>query len=426
LGEVRVEVGCRLGGSVDWESEMTSKQSSERGLVVDLFAGGGGASTGLEAALKRPVDIAINHDAVALAAHKANHPRTLHLKENLRKVRPVDATGGRPVDVLWSSPDCRHFSKAKGSKPVNRKVRGLAGVVIRWAREVRPRIIFLENVEEFRTWGPLDADERPVKARAGEYFRRWVRRLERLGYQVEHRLLDASHYGAPTRRKRLFVVARRDGVKIRWPSPTHGGLGLKPLRTAAECVDWSIPCPSIFDRKRPLAPKTLHRVALGIRRFVLENPRPFVVSIDQQSTKDTSAPITSPLSAIVTKARHALVAPTLVQTGYGEREGQRPRYLNLHEPLGTLVAQGQKHALVSAFLARHFGGMVGCGVDGPVPTITARDHHSLVSASLAPAPGQPGAPPRSAPSSPRTTAPTRASRSPSRCAPSPPSTGWAW
>ncbi len=392
-----------------------------RGLVVDLFAGGGGASTGLEAALGRPVDVAINHDAIALAAHKANHPHTRHLEADIWEVRPREATGGAPVDVLWASPDCTHFSVAKGDVPRKQEIRSLAWAVIRWARDVRPRLIFLENVQEFRGWGPLGEDGRPDKARMGVTFRRWLGRLQGLGYAVDYRVLDASEYGAPTRRKRLFLIARRDGLPIRWPEPTHGSplLGLEPVRTAAECIDWSLPCPSIFERRRPLAEKTMRRIAEGLRRFVLENARPFIVKVNHGRDLNRSASLDEPLSTVtagqrghaivtplmatidqrgagdratsaadepipttVTKNRHALVAPTLVQAGYGEREGQAPRALDLSLPLGTVVAGGRKHALVEAWMVKHFGGVVGHGLDRPVGAVTGRDHHSLAAATL--------------------------------------------
>jgi len=438
------------------------------GLVVDLFAGGGGASVGIEAALGRPVDLAVNHSATALAVHAANHPRTVHLTADIYEVDPVKATGGRPVDLLWASPDCTHFSIAKGNVPRSQKIRTLAWTVVKWARAVAPRVICLENVQEFRGWGPLSKDGRPDKARMGETFARWKRALERLGYVVDHRILDASLYGAPTRRRRLFLVARRDGLPITWPKATHGP-GLLPIRAASECIDWSLPCPSIFERSRPLAEKTLWRIAQGIRRFVLENPRPFIVryqgqrregelgrvedledALPTQTTENrfglvvpsvvkfrhdstgsavdepmptvtaggkerparpaTGNPLglvapslvkvnhgkaeargedaAAPLSTVTATQRgHALVAPTLMQTGYGEREGQAARSLDLFEPLGTVVAGGQKHALVEAFLAKHYGGVVGQELTEPASTITATDHHALVTAALV-EPGQ--------------------------------------
>lgn len=355
-----------------------------RDLIIDLFAGGGGASTGIEAAVGRSVDIAINHSPTALAVHESNHPATRHLTADIWEAQPRLATGGRRVWLLWASPDCTHFSVAKGGKPRKQNIRSLAWAVVRWAIEVRPQVIFLENVAEFQGWGPLDSEGRPIKARMGETFGRWKAQLEKLGYVVDHRILDASHYGAPTRRRRLFLVARCDGQQIRWPVVTHGP-GELPFRTAAECIDWSLPCPSIFDRKKPLAEKTLWRIAQGIKRFVLESPAPFVVKVNHGGWDPRTEPLDRPLTTVTAERRgHALVAPALIQAGYGERPGQRPRYLDLHQPLGTVVAQGQKHALVSAFLAKHYGGVVGVPFDGrPLDTVTARDHHSLSAVHLA-------------------------------------------
>ena len=261
------------------ESEAATAQAETgwqevRELIVDNFAGGGGASLGIMWATGRPVDIAINHDPAAIAMYKANFPDTKVYCENIWEVDPVEATQGRPVALAWFSPDCTHFSKAKGGKPVDKNIRGLAYVVLKWAAKVRPRVIMLENVEEFVTWGPVRKG-RPVKSKKGQTFRLWKSQLESLGYKVEHRELVACDYGAPTSRKRFFLIARRDGRPIVWPEPTHGdpdglmircGL-LKPWRAAAECIDWSIPCPSIFESaaeikakygirvKRPLAKK---------------------------------------------------------------------------------------------------------------------------------------------------------------------------
>lgn len=352
-----------------------------RGLVVDLFAGGGGASAGIEAALGRQVDIAINHDATALAVHKANHPGARHLEADIWEVRPLEATGGAPVSLLWASPDCTHFSIAKGDVPKRQEIRSLAWAVVRWAADVQPAVILLENVAEFRTWGPLGDDGRPVKGRMGATFLRWRGRLQRLGYQVDFRILDASLYGAPTKRRRLFIVARRDGEPIRWPEPTHGP-GLTPVRTAAECIDWSLPCPSIFERNRPLADKTLWRIAEGIRRFVLESPRPFIVKVNHGGDDARGESIDAPLSTVTATQRgHGLVSPTLIQVGYGEGPGQAARVPGLDKPLGTVVG-ARKHALVAAFLAKHFGGVVGQDAAAPIGTVTARDHHSLAAATL--------------------------------------------
>jgi DNA (cytosine-5)-methyltransferase 1 len=392
-------------------------------LVIDLFAGGGGASTGIEQAIDRHVDVAVNHDPQAVALHQANHPQTRHFVSDVFEVDPLAVTDGQPVGLLWASPDCKHFSKAKGGKPVSKKIRGLAWVVIKWAKLVRPRVICLENVEEFQTWGPLDANDMPCQRRKGQTFQRWVAQLRNLGYQVEWRELRACDYGAPTIRKRLFLVARRDGAPIVWPKPTHAakpakGSGLQPWRTAAECIDWSIPCPSIFERERPLADATLRRIAHGIKRYVIDAPKPFIApvthpgdarvnSIDEPMRTITGAnrgekaliaptiarigqtggngkyanSVQEPVSTITSKAEHLLVSPTLVQTGYGERPGQAPRVPGLDKPLGTAV-DGQKHALVAAFLAKHYGGVVGSPLPEPIGTVTSVDHHSLVAAHL--------------------------------------------
>lgn len=360
-------------------------------LVVDLFAGGGGASTGIEEAIGRHVDIAINHDPEAISLHEANHPQTRHFVSDVFEVDPAVVTDGQPVGLLWASPDCKHFSKAKGGKPVSKKIRSLAWVVVKWAAAVKPRVICLENVEEFQTWGPLGADDKPCPLRKGQTFQRWKRQLERMGYVVEHREMRACDFGAPTIRKRLFLVARRDGMPIVWPEATHGKPDslpvkqkrLKPWRTAAECIDWSVPAPSIFERSKPLADATCRRIAKGIMRYVVEADEPFIVSIANWSS-DSVRPASEPLSTVTANPKgghHALCVPTLVQTGYGEREGQAPRALDLGKPLGTVVA-GQKHALVTAWLAKHYTGVVGSDLADPMGTATTVDHHSLVTANL--------------------------------------------
>ena len=349
------------------------------GLVVDLFAGGGGASVGIEAALGRPVDLAVDHSATALAVHAANHPRTVHLTADIYEVDPLQATGGRPVDLLWASPDCTHFSIAKGNVPRSQKIRTLAWTVVKWARAVAPRVICLENVQEFRGWGPLSKDGRPDKARMGETFTKWKRALEKLGYVVDHRILDASLYGAPTRRRRLFLVARRDGLPITWPKATHGQ-GLLQIRTAAECIDWSLPCPSIFERSRPLAEKTLWRIAQGIRRFVLENPRPFLTAAlvePGQRHGRGDASVESPLSTVMAKDRHALAAVALAKFR-GTHESQ-PASLPVTEPLPTTSAGGI-HAEVRAFLTAYYGedATSGQSLFDPARTITAKHRLGLV------------------------------------------------
>ncbi|WP_322076460.1 DNA cytosine methyltransferase [Burkholderia cepacia] len=406
-------------------------------LIVDNFAGGGGASTGLERAFGRPVDIAINHDPEALAMHAANHPHTKHYCESVFDVDPVTITGNQPVGLVWLSPDCKHFSKAKGGKPVSKKIRGLAWIALRWAATVKPRVIMLENVEEFVTWGPLGADGRPCPKNRGRTFRSFVNALARHGYRVEHRELRACDFGAPTIRKRLFLVARRDRLPIAWPKPTHGDPKsaavragkLQPWRTAADCIDWSIPCPSIFERTRPLKDATLRRIARGIMKFIVNSAEPFIVPIAHYNGRDSVHAGDEPLRTVtahpkggsfavcvphVTKFRansvgsaadaplhtvtaggdcarpagaaHAMgvVAATLIQTSYGERPGQAPRVPGLDKPLGTVVAQGVKHAAVTAFLAKHYGGheSPGSALDASISTITTQDHHHLVTSNL--------------------------------------------
>lgn len=330
-------------------------------LIVDNFAGGGGASTGIELALGRPVDIAINHDPAAIAMHKANHPLTQHFCESVWAIDPVKVTQGRPVALCWFSPDCKHFSKAKGGTPVSKNIRGLAWVVLRWAAKAKPRVIILENVEEFQTWGPVRKG-RPVKARQGETFRRWKDQLHALGYEIEHRELVAADYGAPTIRKRFFLIARRDGRPIVWPAPTHakdGANGLKPWRTAAEIIDWSLPCPSIFSTKeevkaeygqtavRPLADNTMRRVARGVDKFVIKAARPFIVPV-----------------------------------GYGEREGQLPRLHSIDAPVSTVVSTGKQY-LASPFVAKFQQNSIGTSPDEPTDTVMAgATRFGLVAPSL--------------------------------------------
>lgn len=349
---------------------------------VDLFAGGGGASEGIRSAGAKVV-LAANHCEHAIRMHEENHPDAIHLHSDVFKVHPRRHFRRRgSVDGLWASPDCRHFSRAKGGRPKSPKIRALAWVVVEWAREVRPRVICVENVPEFLTWGPLDDAGRPIKARAGETFRQWVGELRLHGYTVEWRTLRACDYGTPTTRKRLFLVARCDGEPIVWPEPTHGP-GLLPYRTAAECIDWSIPAPSIFTRRRPLAEATQRRIAAGLKRFVLECPEPYIVRIGHQSSDAGKVkPIREPLTTVTTKNEHLLVAPWLANTRNGERKGQRPRVRSLLEPAPTVTATGSQGALVAAWLAKHYTGVVGQPMTRPLGTVTAKDHHSLVAAFL--------------------------------------------
>lgn len=470
------------------------------GLIIDNFAGGGGASTGLEAGLGRPVDVAINHDEAAIAVHAANHPGTRHYCQSIYSVDPLDATEGRPVALVWFSPDCKHHSKAKGGKPRDKYIRDLAHVVPHWIERLKkatpggsgaPAVIMLENVEEFRQWGPLDEDNKPIKERKGEEFDLWVRRIRKQGYKVEWRELRACDYGVPTSRKRLFLIARRDGLPIVWPAPTHGKPGspdvvsgkLLPWRSAAECIDWTLPCPSIFDRKRPLKDATCRRIAAGVMRYVVNSARPFIVpvtnsswnpgrawsadeplrtittakggemaavapsllpvthqggdrahavdepfrtitgahrgeialqsaamlklrnnshgedaeapmgavtagglhhgvvaaSLVRQFGKSNAADVEQPMPTIVAGGggKTLAMAASLIQTGYGEREGQAPRAIDSEQPLGTIVAGGGKHAAVAAFLAQHntergTRANPGHAADKPISTITGR------------------------------------------------------
>lgn len=363
-------------------------------LIVDLFAGGGGASAGIEAALGRPPDIAINHDPHAIQMHERNHPATRHYCQSVfhREVHPRTLVAGQCVGLLWLSPDCRHFSRARGGAPVSASVRALCWIGLRWAKFVRPRVVILENVAEFTTAGPLLSNGQPNKKRAGEHFRAFLREWKRYGYTVDQRELVCAYHGAKTTRKRLFMVMRCDGEPIRWMEDSE-----KPAGTAADCIDWSLPCPSIFMTraearefkrrtgivvKRPLAANTMRRIARGIVKYVL-NGKPFLVQIGARHGRG-DAPVDQPLSTVMPTQRQALIAPSLVQTGYGEREGQAPRCLDIHQPLGTATAGGCKHALVAAFLAKHNGGHEATGqtMAEPVHTLTTTDQKAVVAAHL--------------------------------------------
>lgn len=328
----------------------------------------------------------MNHDDAAIAMHRANHAGTRHYQENVWEVPPREACGSRPVDLLWASPDCTHFSRAKGGQPRSRGIRSLASVVIRWAAEVRPRVILLENVPEFVTWGPLDDDGTPIEDFAGAHFRAWIARLVDLGYKVDYRTLVAADYGAPTTRKRLFLVARRDGRPIVWPQPSHGRGRPEPWRPAAAVINWSIGGRSIFERGKPLAAATERRIAAGLWRYVLSAAVPFIVPVTHRGDARVHG-IGEPFRTVTAAHRGelALVAPTMIQRGYGERPGQAPRALDVCAPLGTVVAGGRKHGLVMAFLAKHYGGPNGKQTPGssavfPLSTVTAADHHALVTA----------------------------------------------
>lgn len=435
---------------------------------------GGGASTGIEMATGYSVDIAINHDPEAIKMHKANHPNTKHYCENVWAVDPVKACNGHPVGLAWFSPDCKHFSKAKGGKPKDKNIRGLAWVALRWAGLVRPRVIMLENVEEFKTWGPLNRGHHPIKAKQGKTFEKFVQQLNDLGYTVEFKELIAADYGAPTMRKRFFMIARCDGKPIVWPEPTHApadsekvkaGL-LEPYVGAYTQIDFSRPCPSIFDTSeeikekygiravRPLASKTLDRIAKGLKKFVLDNPEPFIIQCNHGGerrpndirepmptitgkhgygivepymvqigqtgfAKDRSKDVREPLTTIVSKNEHCLIEPTLapymgtnttnhpggnckdpihtITTGnqqclicptliqyHSETSKDGVRGQAIKDPIMT-VDSSNRYGLVASFLHKYYdGGYKGAGetVENPLPTVTAWDHNSVVTANL--------------------------------------------
>lgn len=331
-----------------------------REIIVDNFAGGGGASTGIELATGVSVDIAINHDPAAIEMHKVNHPETEHYCESVWDVDPKEATAGRKVGLAWFSPDCTHHSKAKGGKPVKQEIRGLAWIAVRWAIAVKPRVIMLENVEEFKDWCPLDDSGKPIAQLKGLTFKSFVKALESLGYEVQFKELQACDYGAPTTRKRFFMVARSDSKKILWPEQTHGDpqspavqLGMKmPWRTSGEIIDWSVGVPSIFERKKPLATNTLKRIERGLERFVLNNPEPYMVP-DQHKA-------------------------AFLISYYTEQSDKSVRGLALNTPLHTITAGGNRFGLVTAFLTKYYGQGFGHGLKEPLHTITTKDRFGLV------------------------------------------------
>ena len=420
-------------------------------IFVDNFAGGGGASTGIEIAIGRNVDIAINHDPDAIAMHKANHPNTKHYCEDVWEVDPIEACNGRSVALAWFSPDCKHFSRAKGGKPVDKKIRGLAWVAIRWALLVRPRVIMLENVPEIQTWGPLGNDTKPIKEFAGETFQGFILALttgipkshpaftemcnaleisvdsdkadalsEGLGYKVQYRTEKSCDYGAPTTRTRFYMIARCDGKEIIFPEHTHAPKDSEavkngeklPYRTAAECIDWSIPAKSIFEREKPLAENTLRRIARGIKKFVIDNPEPFIINykfdnepqsinnplttvtsvnnhyvvtptIMSNNTGNIGASADSPLPTVTTGNRNFLVAPSLVQY-HRETTENEVRGQEVTEPIMT-IDTNPRYALACAHIMKNYaGGYTGAGTkaDAPLDTVTAVDHNSLVTANL--------------------------------------------
>lgn len=367
-------------------------------LVVDLFAGGGGASTGIEQAIGRPVDIAVNHDPEAVSLHAVNHRQTEHYVKDVFEINPLVATRGHPVGLLWASPDCKHFSKAKGGKPVSKRIRGLAWVVVKWAKAVRPRVIILENVEEFKTWGPLTDNGMPCPARKGQTFDLWKQQLKQLGYRIEHRELRACDYGAPTIRKRFFMIARCDDQQIVWPKQTHfenPEKGQKPWRAASGIIDWSVPCPSIFERKKPLADATCRRIAKGIARYVMSGD-PFVAPLPAASHSPSSSLVAAflakhytgvvgsdlkdPIGTVTSIDHHSLVTASLVHMGHGEGKcGTINSDKALDEPMPTLTAGGGHVGEVRSFLIKYYGNQTGGeNLNEPLHTISTRDRFGLV------------------------------------------------
>lgn len=376
--------------------------------TVSLFCGAGGESLGRDVAFRElGLDVramnshALNHWDLAVAAHGMNFPWIHVRRESIENVTAADfGLGGQPIDLLWASPSCVHHSRARGGKPREEQQRSHAWQVVeRWLRVADVKVFMVENVPEFEEWGPLDDDGKPIVARRGEFFQAFVQELRDLGYQVEWRVLCAADYGDPTTRRRLFMQAVRDGAGIRWPDPTHRDprkardmfdAALPPWRTAAECIDWSIPCPSIFDRKKPLADATMRRIAAGVVKYVLRG-KPYIVNFrgtDAGHVASSASGTDAPLRTVSSGGIHSgLVSPVLVQTGYGDRAGQAPHCLDINAQLGTVVAGGSKHALVAAFLGKSYGGpaghqTLGAPLDGPVPTVTTQDHTTLCAASL--------------------------------------------
>lgn len=397
-------------------------------LIVDNFAGGGGASTGIELATGHNVDIAINHDPEAIRMHKTNHPDTKHYCESVWDIDPVKVCGGHPVALAWFSPDCKHFSKAKGGKPKDKNIRGLAWVACRWAGLVRPRVIMLENVEEFKTWGPLNRSHRPIKKKVGRTYEKFISQLQNLGYDVQTRELIAADYGAPTMRKRFFMIARCDGRPIIWPEPTHGPSDSEAVREgrlklyigAYTQIDFDRPCPSIFETSeeikkkygiravRPLAQKTMDRIARGLKKFVLDNPEPFIIQCNHGGerrpndirepmptitgkhgygivephmvqigqtgfAKDLSKDVRKPLTTIVSKNEHCLIIPTLIQY-HSETTQAEVRGQTIKDPIMT-VDGSNRYGLVVSFLSKFYKSGTGQDEREPLHTITAGDGH---------------------------------------------------
>lgn len=367
-------------------------------IIVDNFAGGGGASTGIELAAGRPVAIAINHDPAAILLHQTNHPYTRHLQASVWDVDPVEVCGGRPVGLAWFSPDCKHFSKAKGAALVDRKIRGLAWIVLRWAATVRPRVIMLENVAEFKTWGPVRKGK-PVRKKAGQTFQKFIKQLSELGYEIDYRELTAADYGAPTSRKRFVLCARCDGEPIVWPEPTHGQRDseavksgrLKPWRSAAEIIDWTIPGYSIFASKaeikekygvqavRPLADNTMRRIIRGVDKFTIRSGKPFIVDCNHGGAGHTR-PVNEPINTLTRKYTGGIAAASLIQ--YHTEQSENARVSGLNAPINTVDASN-RYGLAAANLVEYYGKGVPLGVTEPMRTATTHDREALTLAHVA-------------------------------------------
>lgn len=367
---------------------ITAQETFDGEIIVDNFAGGGGASTGIEIATGRLVALAVNHDPAAILMHKTNHPYTEHLQASVWDVDPKAVCRGRPVGLAWFSPDCKHFSKAKGAALVDRKIRGLAWITLRWAATVRPRVIILENVEEFQTWGPVRKGK-PVKKLAGTTFRKFIRQLEELGYTVEYRELIAADYGAPTSRKRFYLVARCDGKPIVWPKPTNsktGADGLPKWRSAAEIIDWSLPCPSVFASKaeimdryglkavRPLAKNTMRRIIRGVDKFTIRSGKPFIVECNHAGAGHI-ADVQEPYKTITAKHTGGIVAPALIQ--YHTEQTEHVRASGLGAPINTVDASN-RYGLTCANLVEYYTGGRPLDVNDPMHTVTSHDREAVV------------------------------------------------
>lgn len=362
------------------------------GLIIDCFAGGGGASTGIEMALGRDVDIAINHDPAAILMHKTNHPQTLHLTEDIFKVNLKNIVGDRKVSLMWASPDCTSHSKAKGGQPRAKGLRILPWAVFKHAKDIRPEVIIMENVEEIQQWGPLDKNGFPIKERAGEDYQKFISSMKSLGYKFDCKELVAADYGAPTTRKRWYAIFRNDGKDIIFPTKTHSKTGANGLQKWLECgdyIDWSDLGQSIFSRKKPLAEKTMNRIVNGIKKYIIDNPNPYLVQNknalsyliqyhQEQNPNDCRGQnVTEPIKTIDTSNRYGLVTAFITKfykTGVGQ---------SCRDPLHTITTSQGHFGLISAFLIKYYGtGDNAENIREPLATITTKDRFALVTTPI--------------------------------------------